>query len=236
MSVSQGAACGKFEDAFRRGEPSPATLAALRAHAAVCTTCADKLAQWDAIDREAPALRREWASPDLMRRFAAALETEKVRGPELAAETGPSAAKKKRRFQWVPVAAAATLFILSMVGLQVFRSTPGRQLLPQTVTKDPLMTDQSLSEVETAEANYVRSIEKLFDGARSRIENPTTPLLVSYREKLIVLDSAIAEMRSQIESNRFNSHLRRELLAMYQEKQRTLQQILKEEPTKEDKS
>ena len=34
-------------------------------------------------------------------------------------------------------------------------------------------------------------------------------------------------MRGEIESNRFNTHLRKELLAMYREKQRTLQDLMK---------
>ena len=52
--------------------------------------------------------------------------------------------------------------------------------------------------------------------------------MVNYREKLAVLDSAIADLKTNIDSNRFNTHLRRELLAVYQEKQRTLQQLMKE--------
>jgi hypothetical protein len=74
----------------------------------------------------------------------------------------------------------------------------------------------------------VRSIERLSVQARTRIENPKTPLFANYREKIQLLDSAIVEIRAQIEGNRFNSHLRRELLAMYQEKQRTLQELMKE--------
>jgi hypothetical protein len=58
--------------------------------------------------------------------------------------------------------------------------------------------------------------------------NPGTPLLVSYREKLQLLDSAIGDLRGQLEENRFNTHLRQELLAMYQEKKRTLEGVVKE--------
>lgn len=216
-------ACRKFEDTFRRDEPAPAALAAIREHAAVCSACAEKLTLWDAIDREAPSLRREWASPDLMARFAAALEAEKARGP------GPAAVRPRSKHVWIPVAAVAALFLLSMVGLRFFEVARGREVVGPVVAREALLSDRSLDEVESAEANYVRSIEKLSEVARPRMENPTTPLLVSYREKLLVLDSAIAEMRTQIASNRFNSHLRRELLAMYQEKQRTLQQLMKED-------
>ena len=53
-------------------------------------------------------------------------------------------------------------------------------------------------------------------------------MLVNYREKLALLDGAIAELKTNIEQNRFNTHLREELLAMYKEKQRTLQDILQE--------
>lgn len=227
--MSAPASCSKFEEALRRYDPASqpsSSLASLRAHAETCGICKEKLSLWDAIDAEAPALRREWPSPNLMTKFAAALEEEKASGPRPL--EGVSA-RPPGRFQWVPLAAAAALFVISMVGLQVFQSGRGREIGDPVSSKKPLLSDRSLDEVETAEANYVRSIEKLSALARTRIENPTTPLLVSYREKLLVLDSAIGEMRSQIDGNRFNTHLRQELLAMLQEKQRTLQQLMKEE-------
>jgi hypothetical protein len=48
----------------------------------------------------------------------------------------------------------------------------------------------------------------------------------SYREKLMVLDSAIGELRAQAGENPSNAHLRYQLLAMYREKQDTLREIL----------
>jgi hypothetical protein len=36
-------------------------------------------------------------------------------------------------------------------------------------------------------------------------------------------------MRGEIERNRFNTHLRRELLAIYREKQQTLQELMRGE-------
>src|SRR4029077_8237718 len=102
-----------------------ASVAALRAHAADCAVCAGKLALWDAIDAEAPALRRDWESPGLMRKIAAALEVEeeKARRPRPLESERP---RPRGRFQWVPLAAAAALFVISMVGLQVFQAGRGR--------------------------------------------------------------------------------------------------------------
>jgi hypothetical protein len=220
------APCSRAREAFRRDDPS--AIERLRVHAARCAECAAAVEVWDGIESQAPALRKEWESPALFPRIAAALEAEKARrpaAPEPDAPPRPAAG----RFRWVPMAAAAALFLVAMIGLQVFRNSGGREpLVNAASTSDPLLSDRSMEEVETAEANYVRSIERLSAQARTRIENPKTPLFANYREKLQLLDSAIVEIRAQIEGNRFNSHLRRELLAMYQEKQRTLQELMKE--------
>src|SRR5437773_2297356 len=62
--------------------------------------------------------------------------------------------------------------------------------------------------------------------AKPQLDNPATPLLANYHEKLLVLDSAIADLRAQAGLNPSNAQLRYQLLAMYQEKQRTLEEIL----------
>lgn len=211
------APCRRFDDALAGGDPS--AVEALRAHAAGCPDCGRRQALWDGIDAAGLELRRSWESPDLMPRILSALEAEKAR----------PATRPASRVRWIPLAAAAALFVIATVGLQVFRNAGGREpLVNASATREPLLSDRALQDVETSEASYVRSIDQLSELARPQIENPTTPLLVNYREKLLVLDSAISEMKGQIESNRFNSHLRRELLAMYQEKQRTLQELMKE--------
>ena len=219
-------ACRRFDEALSRGDA--ARIDTLREHAAECPACAAALALWDGIDAGAKTLRQTWESPALLPRIVSAIEAEKTRGTAPAGSE-PVSEPRRGRFRWVPAAAAAALFLIATFGLQVFRNAGGREPLTNFApAREPLLSDRSLEEVESAEANYVRSIDRLSALARPQMENPTTPLLVSYREKLLLLDSAIAEMRAQIESNRFNSHLRRELLAMYQEKQRTLQGLMKE--------
>jgi hypothetical protein len=178
---------------------------------------------WNDISLAAPALKKEWESPQLFPRIARSLSA--ANRPVAAAGPVP-----RRRFAWLPAAAAASLFVLSMIGLSIFK--PGESARDPfgrpSMGKEPLMSNDTMKEVEEAESNYLVSIEKLSRLAESRMANPASPLLVSYREKLQLLDSAIGDLRGQLEGNRFNTHLRKELLAMYQEKKRTLEEVVKE--------
>jgi hypothetical protein len=83
-----------------------------------------------------------------------------------------------------------------------------------------------LKEVESAETAYERAIDKLAAETKPQLDNPATPLLANYHEKLLVLDSAIDDLRVQAGLNPSNAHLRYQLLAMYQEKQHTLEEVL----------
>jgi len=212
--------CRQFDKALARGQEG---VAALEIHAASCGDCRERLRLWKEISQAAPALKKEWESPDLFPRIARALAAAPPQGAQ-------APALPRRRVTWIPAAAAAALFVLSMIGLSVFRpGESGREPISNLrVPREPLMTQETLKEVENAESKYLQSIEKLSLLARPRLQSPETSLLAAYREKLQLLDSAIAETRDQIEQNRFNTHLRRELLAMYQEKQRTLQDLMKE--------
>src|SRR5262249_12502945 len=89
-----------------------------------------------------------------------------------------------------------------------------------------LLRTNALDEVERTEAAYMQAIDKLAAEAKPQLDKSETPLLANYREKLQVLDSAIDDLRAQAGQNPSNAHLRYQLLAMYQEKQRTLEEVL----------
>ncbi len=216
------AGCRDLEKALAGGDEK--LSAAFAEHAASCAGCGAELAAWRRISAAAPALRKSWDSPGLWPRIHQALAQESQR-PQASPSAPPGA-----RWRWVPAAAIIALFAIATAGLWVFRNSGGRDPLSAKwqTTKDPLLTEQAVDEVETAEKAYLASIEKLSRVAEPRLAGATSPVLVNYREKLDVLDSAIAELKSSIEQNRFNTHLRRELLAVYQEKQRTLQNLMKE--------
>jgi len=89
-----------------------------------------------------------------------------------------------------------------------------------------LLKSSALKEVESAEAAYEKAIDKLAAEAKPELDEPATPLLASYHEKLLVLDSAIDDLRAQAGLNPSNAQLRYQLLAMYREKEQTLQEVL----------
>jgi len=88
-----------------------------------------------------------------------------------------------------------------------------------------LLKTSALAEVERTEREYMSAIDKLAADASTQL-GTDTPLMASYREKILVLDSAIADLRAQAGENPSNAHLRNQLLAMYREKQQTLQDVL----------
>jgi hypothetical protein len=108
-------------------------------------------------------------------------------------------------------------------------SGPGRPAGGDPTGEGRFLTEQALRDVERSEEEYVASIDRLAALAEPRVQREDSSLLARYREKLRLLDAAIATCRAELDRNRFNAHLRRELLSMYQEKQRTLEQLMEQE-------
>jgi len=210
--------CRDLDDALREQEPS--ALEAARAHATTCSECRATLALWDEIAAAAPQLRKAWPSPDLWPRIQRALARE-VRHREA----------RPRRLTRLParlsLAAAAALVMAAAAWLSLHG--PGRPAGDDATAGGRFLTEQALRDVERSEAEYVASIDRLATLAEPRVRQTDSPLLARYREKLRLLDAAIATCRAELDRNRFSAHLRRELLSIYQEKQRTLQQLMEQE-------
>ena len=120
--------------------------------------------------------------------------------------------------QWQTVVALLVLVVVTGAAWRMFRIGP--EPYPPG-----FLNNSAVSEVERAEVDYQKAIDKLEAQAKPQLD-PAAPLMASYREKLLVLDNAIDELRAEAGKNPANAHLRRQLLAMYQEKQDTLQEIL----------
>lgn len=210
--------CNDRERIFRDG--TEAEWLALQAHAVNCTSCALELESWKALSVAAQELRDYSDSGASWRRIEAALVDQ--------------AGRKTRYANWwasltlwknVPaLAAAALIVILTSYGSWMYL----RERTPPPVANQSLLKGHAMKEVERTESAYVEAINKLAEETKGQPGTDASGLMASYREKLQLLDSAIDDLREQAGRNPSNSHLRYQLLAMYQEKQRTLVEILEE--------
>jgi hypothetical protein len=216
--------CSDRDSVFEDG--TPAQWAALEAHAASCAACAEEVRGWKALSVAASEMRDYSPSPALWSRIETAL----------AANVAPAAAPSWQdrlsawlgfSLSWQLAAVSAFAVLLLVSGGLIYRhQTIASQKPVNSAQQDSLLKSKALGDVEKAETAYVRAIDKLAADAKPRLDKPETPLMANYREKLQVLDSAIDDLQAQAGQNPSNAHLRYQLLAMYQEKQKTLEEVL----------
>jgi hypothetical protein len=199
--------CSQFDDLLF--DASPLAMETAARHAEGCAACAEKLAAWNDITETAHSMRTTWENDTHWRRIERALKEEQRRSP-----------------RWVWQIAAAVVLIVGLAGTMYYA------LRVQTHQADfdrDILQVSALDEVEQAERVHERAIGRLEQLTDAKLEDAGTPLMVSYKEKLMLLDDAIAECQTNIDRNRQNAHLRKQLLAMYSEKQQTLQDVLRED-------
>src|SRR5712692_5847281 len=210
--------CSDRERIFEDG--TAAEWAALEEHAVSCPLCAEEIRGWKSLSVAAQELRDYSDSPSFWPRIERALAEEAARSAQRA--------ERKGWFSFLPSFSPAWQTVLA--GVLVLAISCGWLILHPRGSKvdndKSLLRTSALKEVESAESSYERAIDKLAAETKPQLENPATPLLANYHEKLLVLDSAIAELRAQAGLNPSNAQLRYQLLAMYQEKQHTLEEVL----------
>jgi hypothetical protein len=173
----------------------------------------------DELTDAARSLHREWESPNLWPAIAAGISAAEI------AERGSTRSRDWR------VWAAAAVLVLGTAASVLFlrdRQTSGGTAVPPPRTAERLLSDEAVADIEHAEARYIAAIDALATKVPA-VDRAPSPLVTNLRERLVVIDAAIADCRAEIERNRFNTHLRRQLLSIYQEKRRTLEQILEQE-------
>jgi hypothetical protein len=205
--------CGDLERALA----NPDLMADAQLHMRDCAVCRNEFRIWNEISHAAKQLHCEWDSPDLWPNIRRGLE----------AQSQPPTHRWPRPDWrlWALTAAAAAVVLLAVLRWPATPTDPSGATT--NLSTQDFLTDQALKEVEKNEAAYRHSIDELSRLAQPKLENPSSsPLLVSYREKLQMLDSAILETRSNIAQNRFNVRLQTDLADLYREKRHTLQEVL----------
>lgn len=201
--------CTQLDDLLFDGSPLAMETAAR--HARDCAACAEKLAEWNEISSTAQTLHESWQSDLLWPRIERSLRQEKKRAP------------LTRLWQY-----AAAILLTFGLGGTLWYSV--RSQAHDAAFDKRIIQVSALDEVERAENEHVRAIARLERLAEPKLDESESPLMVSYKEKLMLLDDAIAECQSNIDRNQQNAHLRKQLLAMYTDKQQTLQDVLREDP------
>lgn len=212
--------CSDRERIFEDGKPEE--WAALEAHAASCPLCAEEVRAWKALSAAAEELRDYSGSPLLWPRIERALAEEAERKAQRGQRWGWFSRLPRFSLGWQTALAGAFALVLAISGGWIYIHRPAAPL----DNDKSLLRSSALKEVESTETAYERAIDKLAAEAKPQLENPATSLFANYHEKLLVLDSAIADLRAQAGLNPSNAQLRYQLLAVYQEKQRTLEEVL----------
>ena len=215
------ASCQDLERILR--DAVPEERAALDEHAKTCAACAGELRAWNQLSAAARELHEEWDSPALWPAIERHLKEEAARAGQAGRFRGWLNAWIPFSPGWQVTAAAALTVLLAVSGAFLLHSRRDRFHPDKS---NALLRHDAVQEADRAEAAYLAALDKLAEEARPQLEDPSTPLLAGYREKLQLLDGAIRDLRAEAGLNPSNAYLRRQLLAMYQEKQQTLEEVL----------
>lgn len=195
--------CSDLDNLLFEDDPASLTLAA--EHARTCDACMETLTTWNELGATARSMQTTWDSDLLWPRIERGLRQQK-----------PS--------RWMTVLQIAAVLLL-IAGM----ATVAWRVQRRSEFDDHILRAAAVEDVERAQQAHLAAIDKLERVAGPKLDDSASPLLVSYKEKLMLLDDAIAECQSHIDHNRQNAQLRRQLLAIYGEKQQTLQNVLREE-------
>jgi len=195
--------------------------AALEQHANACAACAEQLRAWKQLSVAADELRDYQESPALWSRIESSLRQQQA-GPAVPKSFWISLDSRGRiSTAWRSALVGAMVIVLAISSVYLYTHPAA----PPVNQGNTLLKTSALAEVERTEREYMSAIDKLAADASPQL-NADTPLMASYREKLLVLDSAIADLHAQAGENPSNAHLHYQLLAMYQAKQQTLEDVL----------
>jgi anti-sigma factor RsiW len=216
--------CRDRDRVFEDG--SPAEWAALEAHAVSCPECAGEIRAWKSLSVAATELRDYSDDLSLWPRIHRSLVEEAAKMEQSKSRWSWESIRQSFSLSWQTATAAGVVLLLVVSAAVYQRRNMVVTKTPPAAPSGDLLRNNALAQVERTQSDYMHAIDKLASDAKPQLDNPETPLLANYREKLQVLDSAIDDLRAQAGQNPSNAHLRYQLLAMYQEKQRTLEEVL----------
>ncbi len=194
--------CHKFED-YLSGKLD---LAELKIHMGSCLSCQKSYQMDTRIMDHSRNLNDNLPIPDLWPSIEKEIQKKK-----------PVILKFSPRTRLILTAAAIFLIITA---IWMFNSNQ------RDKGYDRILTQQAFEKVIEAEERYLDAIQNMEDLAYQQLDKSTEQLAQLYRNKLSLIDRQIQNCQNALESNPANSHIRRYLMAAFQDKQQTLEDIL----------
>lgn len=188
-------------------------------HLRTCDECSQALAFDGIIDREAQKLPAPESTPWLWAKIEDGLKREKEKPLSLSLTRFLSHIVTPKRHLAFKIAA---LLIITIGVSYLFL------IRPMSTRPEPrnFLTSSALVRVEAMEREYERAIAELEKLTLPLVANADTDLLLLYRDKLETIDTQIERCKEALIHNRANAHIRRYLLAAYQDKTETLSELL----------
>ncbi len=223
--------CGDLERALA----VPDLMPEAREHLKTCAACRREYRLWTDISTTARELHEEWETPELWPNVRGAIEAEQKaqrKKDRFKLSFFRAEFERNRRMWSVAAGLAATAVVAGVLLLAplIKHAAPGSGGVPNAVARGAgdatFLTENTLAEVERNEAAYRKSIDQLAALAQPEIAKAANEMTVNYRERLLLLDSAISETRANLEQNRYSVELQKELADLYHQKQKALEELL----------
>jgi hypothetical protein len=196
-------------DVYRAYRMEELDAAAFADHVRSCGECAERLELDRRIEDEARALPAPTSAPGLWRRIAADLEPRAPWPVRAARWLDPGRAP-----WWRPVGLGAAAAIVVAVGvLRPFDPHPA---------PTNLLSERAVAKVERLEGEYEAAIRELEAATELAALDTDVELRLRYRDRLETIDAQIRRCKAILAQDRANAHVRRSLLAAYEDKKETL--------------
>lgn len=198
-------------DWFEKYDLGKMTEDTFQSHAKECQACKEKVRQDEELLLLSRSLKKKVEAPFLWTRIEQNLREE----------------QQKSRYHgwrgifwhsWMKIPASALLFVAICVGLFLwFR--PG-------LHDSTLLADSALRRIEKREQRYERSIEKLQERILPQLPDLGMELMLLYRDRMETIDEQILACKEALRENPGNTHIRKYMMAAFQDKKETLREIM----------
>jgi hypothetical protein len=199
-------------DRFQKYDRGKIAENKFRQHLETCSDCQKSVVEDEKLLSQAKFLKKQLEAPSLWTRIERNLVDEMHRRQS----KGRMILFQKR---WMLYPASALVVFLLGSGL-FFLLRPG-------IKGQDLLADSALRRIERRETRYERSIQKLEIDARPQLADLDFELLLLYKDRLATIDDQIAQCKEALSTNSGNAHIRRYMLAAFQDKKDTLREILR---------